>query len=44
MYQMMNGLGFGWNGASFIFWITTILSWTILVLIIISLIKWINKK
>lgn len=44
MMNMMNwmsgwGYGFFWMG-----WLTMILFWTILVLVIVALWKWINKK
>lgn len=48
MYQMMQNLWgggmMGWGGLGLVFWITTLLSWTVLVLLIIALIRWINKK
>ena len=37
--MMGSGFGFFWMG-----WVTMILFWTILVLIVIALWKWINKK
>lgn len=40
----MNGLGYGMGSMGFIFWITTVLAWTLMVVAIIALIRWINKK
>ena len=44
MYQMMQGFGYGMGSISLVFWITTLLSWTILILLIVALIRWISKK
>ncbi|GEM_PF-3366549 len=47
MYQMMQSLWgggmMGWGGFGFVFWVTILLSWTVLVLLIIALIRWIKK-
>lgn len=47
MYQMMQWMwGAGCSaGAMFpLFWVTTLLVWTIMVLAIVALLKWIKKK
>lgn len=44
MYQMMQGLGYGMGSLGLIFWINTLLVWTILVLVIVALVRWLNKK
>ena len=44
MYQMMQGLGYGSGGLNFVFWINTLLVWTILALVIVALVRWLNKK
>lgn len=41
---MMQGLGYGIGSVGFMFWVTTLLVWTALILVIIALIRWINKK
>lgn len=48
--QMMLNSGFGsgmmgfGGGFGFVFWVTTVLIWTVLVLAIIALIRWLGKK
>ena len=43
MNQMM-GWGGGFGTLSFVFWVTALLSWAILALVIVALWKWVNKK
>ncbi len=43
MMQMMQGLGYGMGGLNVIFWLTTILVWAALILLIAYLWKQINK-
>ncbi len=43
MMQMMQGLGYGMGGLNFIFWITTVLVWAVLILLVAYLWKQINK-
>ena len=40
----MQGMGYGMGTMGFFFWVTTLLVWTVLILTIIALYKWINKK
>ncbi len=40
--QMM--LNFGAGGFGFVFWVTTVLVWTVLALAIIALIRWLGEK
>lgn len=45
--MMWNGfggmMGYGWGGAGFVFWVTTLLVWAVLVLLIVALWRWIQR-
>ena len=44
--MMEYGQSMGWGGGAMggFFWLTTLLTWTLLVLGIVALVKWINKN
>lgn len=44
MMQWMWGAGCSGGTVYPFFWVSTLLLWTIMVLVIVALVKWINKK
>lgn len=44
MMQWMWGAGCTGGAMYSLFWVSTLLAWTIMVLVIVALVKWINKK
>ena len=43
MQNLWGGM-MGYGGMSFVFWVTALLVWTALVLVIIALVRWLNRK